>query len=505
MAKATTTIKQSLQYQPDHAAWFAANQSLFNQVVAFYFAVIQAHEKVLELKSQEALRALEHLTHATTSRPNPVMPLCTVQEDIPAMFRRAAINAALGSAKSFSSHLKKWRKRKEKALAKNKPFRERPPVPPRTWNKSAPFYAGTWKERTESSIVLKVWTGSYWSWLKVRVTGRDLPGQGYDLGSPQLIRHGKEWWLHTPIEKAFASPAKVELQVTTNAQTRICAIDLNMGEHIAVCTVQTVEGTILATQFIGGGRAVNGFRKRQLGRIACNRRKTGIIAEGEQDNADLWRKLRHRDDYEAHRISRRIVQFAVSQGASILAFEHLGNLRPSKEKYSRRSNQKRAYWMKGRIFKYSKYKAWAERIITSRVNPRNTSRECARCGAAVIRYAQGQPEAGYTTGTPLVLCPDCQMRGHADRNASLKIGQRLINRYQKPLQEKPQAPRPRVERPVKAGGVSRSQDAKSQKKPSIFQARRGEGNGHGTAPQVGTVWMEERPSSLPTQLRLFTE
>lgn len=502
MAKATTTIKQSLHYQAEHAAWFAANQTLFNQITAFYFEVIQAHEKVLELKTKDALTALEMLTHATTKHPHPVMPLCAIGEDIPAMFRRAAINAALGSAKSFYAHLKKWRKRKEKAVAKNKPFRERPPVPPRTWNKSAPFYVGQWKERSESSIVLKVWTGSCWSWLKVRITGRDLP-TGFEVGSPQLIRHGKEWWLHTPIEKSFASPAKVERQVTTNTQTKICAVDLNLGENIAVCTVQTVEGTILATKFIGGGKEINGFRKRQLGKIARNRRKTGIIAEGEQDNADLWRKLRNRDDSEAHRVSRRIVQFAAEKGASILVFEHLGNLRPEKGKYSRRGNQKRAYWMKGRLFKYSKYKAWTERIITSRVNPRNTSREWARCHAPLIRYAAGQPESGYTTGAPLVLCPTCQMRGHADRNASLVIGQRLIHRYQKPLQEKPQAPL-RAGRPVKAGGVSRSQDAKRPKKPSISRARRGEGNEHGTA-QGGALWMEEGPPSFPTQLRLFTE
>jgi hypothetical protein len=50
------------------------------------------------------------------------------------MFRRAAINAALGSAKSFSSHVKHWRTRREKAQAKGKTFTDRPPVPPRTWN-----------------------------------------------------------------------------------------------------------------------------------------------------------------------------------------------------------------------------------------------------------------------------------------------------------------------------------------------------------------------------------
>src|SRR2546429_2383769 len=116
-AKATTTIRQVLNYQPEHAAWFAANQALFNRVAAFYFEVIQAHEKVLDLSNKDALTALEKLTHTTQSNPTPVMPLSEIAEDIPAMFRRAAIHAALGSARSSYSHLQKWRKRKEKAEA----------------------------------------------------------------------------------------------------------------------------------------------------------------------------------------------------------------------------------------------------------------------------------------------------------------------------------------------------------------------------------------------------
>src|SRR5712691_61190 len=175
MAKATTTLKQVLNYQPDHSAWFAANQVLFNQVAAFYFEVIQAHEKVLDLSNKDALTALEKLTHTTQSHPTPIMPLSAIGEDIPAMFRRAAINAALGSARSFYSHLRKWKGQKEKAEAKGKQFHERPPVPPRTWNKSATLYVGMWKERAESSIVLKVWAGTCWSWMKVRITGRELP------------------------------------------------------------------------------------------------------------------------------------------------------------------------------------------------------------------------------------------------------------------------------------------------------------------------------------------
>ncbi len=506
MAKATTTIRQVLNpqrghsYQADYTAWFAANQDLFNRVAAFYFDVIAAHEKILDLTNKDALTALEKLTHTTKTHPHPIMPLCEIQEDIPAMFRRSAINAALGSTRSFSSNLGKWRKRKERAEAKGKKFHERPPVPPRSWNKSATLYAGQWKERARSSIMLKVWTGSVWSWVKVRITGREIP-DGVDLGSPQLIRCGNQWWLHTPIEKQFKSPGKIEKQVTTNEQTRICSVDLNINEHLAVCTVQTVEGSILATTFIGGGRRVNGLRKKQLGRIARNRRKTGIIAEGEQDNADLWRKIRNTDEQVAHLVSARIVQFAKRNFASILVFEHLGNLKPAKGKYSHRGNSKRSFWMKGRIFKYSKYKAYNAGIVTSRVNPRNTSRECARCHSLVARHAEGKPAEGYTYGAPLVLCHQCGMRGNSDRDASLVIGQRLVERYQKPSKEKPHT----LRRVSKDTGVVISQDAKRVgTRPSNGSTRHGDHNEHGTAQDV-LSGMERHTSDIPHQLRFSFE
>jgi len=95
-----------------------------------------------------------------------------------------------------------------------------------------------------------------------------------------------------------------------------------------------------------------------------------------------------------------------------------------------------------RLSTLPKYKAYNEGILTSRVNPRNTSRECARrvpfgyCHSMVARYEQGQPAESYTYGAPLVLCHQCGMRGNSDRNASLVIGQRLVARYQKPRKAK---------------------------------------------------------------------
>ena len=73
MAKATTTIRQVLNSQGEHWAWFAANQSLFNRVAAFYFEVIQAHAGVLDLPNKEALTALEKLTHTTKKNIEPLL------------------------------------------------------------------------------------------------------------------------------------------------------------------------------------------------------------------------------------------------------------------------------------------------------------------------------------------------------------------------------------------------------------------------------------------------
>jgi hypothetical protein len=125
-AKATKTIKQFLSYKPEHASWFAETQALFNRVVSFYFEVIAAHQLILELSSKDALTALEKLTHATEQNPDPAMPLTEIAHDIPSMFRRAAIHAALGQAKSFYTHLAKWCRRKEQVQAREKKYSIRP-------------------------------------------------------------------------------------------------------------------------------------------------------------------------------------------------------------------------------------------------------------------------------------------------------------------------------------------------------------------------------------------
>jgi len=97
--------------------YFLETKEIFNKVSKFYFEVIEKNENFLELSNKEALSELERLTHKTEKNTCPLYPLVY---EVPAMFRRACINAALGSARSYYTHLRKYEEKKKKAESKGK-------------------------------------------------------------------------------------------------------------------------------------------------------------------------------------------------------------------------------------------------------------------------------------------------------------------------------------------------------------------------------------------------
>ncbi|MBA3534494.1 MAG: transposase [Ardenticatenales bacterium] len=436
MAQTIKTHRTAIEMRPGLAEWYEATTTLYNQIVAFYFALYEAHPGLLDLNQQEALTQAERLTHCTHANPDPLWPLDeTIRADIPAMLRRAAINAARGAFQSFHSRYQRWQKERATFEAKGKRFHHRPPVPPRVFHFNLPFYQGMFKARDEHSITVRLYSGTSWQWVKLRLLGEALPDE-WAAGSPSIVRRRGRLCLHTPLCKTIPTPPKTLVQVAQNPQVRICAVDLNLGDALAVCTILQADGTEVATRFIRGGKALHARRRRLLGKVARKRRQSGILMAGETDNVKLWQKIRAIDESEAHRVSRRIVEFAQAHGAAILVFEHLDNLKPQQGRYSKRGNEKRAYWLKGKIVKFARYKAWEQGILTSRVSPRNTSRDCSGCGhSPVARYAAGETPLDYRPGGPLYLCSCCLKQGNADHNAALNIGFRFFQRAFRTLSE----------------------------------------------------------------------
>ncbi len=444
--KVTKTLRQQIKPRPHLATWYKETKTLFNAVVAFYFDVYQANPALVD--GDDWLKQAEKQTHATKDNPNPSSPLTAVIDaDIPAMLRRSAISTARGAYQSFASNLERWQK--EKLLFELKPskkgkkrtYNKRPPVPPRVFNFNPSFYSGMSKDRAERAVMVKLWSGSAWQWIKLGLESN--PCIGWEYGSPVIVVKRGHLWLHTPIQRKIQKPEKLAEQVKQNRLERLCSVDLNLDGPAAVCVILSNDGTPVATKFIRRTKGLDDRRKCLLGTIATKRQQTGIIAENEQDNARRWRKIRDLDDNEAHRISRRIVGFAKANNASVIVFEHLSNLKPAKGKYSVKSNTKRAYWLKGKIIEATKYKAWHESVIVSRVSAKDTSRLCPGCHAEVSRYNAGEAPVGYQIGASLVLCPSCLVRGNADRSAAINIGHKFLNRYYPgqfwPTREKPQS------------------------------------------------------------------
>ncbi|MGH2414558.1 MAG: hypothetical protein ACRDEA_12920 [Microcystaceae cyanobacterium] len=119
-------------------------------------------------------------------------------------------------------------------------------------------------------------------------------------------------------------------------------------------------------------------------------------------------------------------------------FEHLGNFKPSGGKYSRRSNQKRMFWLKDKVVQNVRriaYQRYA--ILTARVNPKNTSRLWAQDGTLVWRGNHYLP-------TLLEFCSEykcggkCYVtvtgyRGNSSLNAARNIGLKfLARRFEQP-------------------------------------------------------------------------
>ncbi len=188
----------------------------------------------------------------------------------------------------------------------------------------------------------------------------------------------------------------------------------------------------LATRFIKGYSRHQHRSQRLLGKDARHKTLTNAGETLEAMNAGLWQKLKNRERYEAERVSRRITNLAHQYGAVVIVFEHLTNLKPSRAKYSRRSNQKRAYWLKSAVFNRTKDKAVNDYgILTVRVSPKNTSRVWAIDGTFVLRGNQISDTGFIFTpqGMGALVLSQTGEIANSDLNAARNIGLRYFSKF----------------------------------------------------------------------------
>lgn len=387
----------------------------YNDIVNFYFLLVAEDPQgvSISLKDNGGWRYYELSTqdHAFIA-------------GFPSPLKRAAIRQAIGAYSSWHSTYLKWL---------NRPKREqhhKPPVYPRTFKFNPQYDSGMWKDDDGFSIIIKILVNGSWKWVKHQYQCPDVSAE-WVKGSPRVQVNGSKLSLVFPLEKYVPATGGIK-GIMSKSTFRTCGVDMDLDKFIVIATILETndrgETTEIARHFINQSRHV-ARRKRKLGRIAIKMGKTGIVNKG--FGSTLWDKLSAREVEYSRDVSRELVEFAKHWDAQVISFEHLKNLRPAKAKYSKRSNQKRAYWLKGKVFEQVKRIAYQDyAILTTRVSPKDTSRlspwgdRVAR-GKAFPSDLLGFSE--YQNGAALTSLPD-GYKAHSGINAARNIALKAIKR-----------------------------------------------------------------------------
>jgi hypothetical protein len=412
----------------------AETKARYNDVVSLYFALVNTYpEHVLSDDCElSGWHAYEVLTGQGLQYELPF--------NIPAVLKRSAIRKAIGAWLSWNTSYQKW------LVRANNQKHHKPPVQPRQFNFSPGYDAGMWKEDIDGYIVLKILVKGQWKWVNFHYQSpafeHDNTGlNGWHKASPSIVIKGSSAFITFGLQKYIPATGGCK-KVLSQDSVRVLGVDTDLDRNIAILSVLEIaandEVVEVARHFIKQTTHTK-LRKRDLGLLAIRMQKTGIINEG--FCSLRWRKLSNRENEAGKSFARQIVEFAFLWQCSIISFEHLKNLKPCRGKYSRRSNQKRAYWLKSKVFNEVNRIAFQDYgILTNRVNPRNTSRldpwgnELARLdnhsGSAAIKLIKsGVLENTYQPGANFVINIDSNYSAHSGINAARNIGLKAILRH----------------------------------------------------------------------------
>ena len=401
---------------------FHTTVALYRSCVSFYVSVLKENLDIRELPGlQQKQRRLEQLTHQTRANPNPPYDLDTIGKNIPAYFRRSAINAAVGIAGSWGSNYD--RAKNGTQHKKNAKTRSNRPPTLRLQNSQWPVYfkdlykdfQGDSKD-DDRTVIVKLYTGHAWVWRKVRISTTQPVPPGAGTKSLKVIIKDNRIYLHRTISKARAKS-------NYDPRSPILSVDLNLSRTV-VMTVLGYDGRVHKVKFVRTDKD-NHRRKKYLDSITRKLGETKVIPEGRIFCKGLWNKVRHLNDDLGHQLSRKIVDFALANGCGVIVFEHLEGLRPEKGSRSRRMNSRLMYWLIGSIYKKTLYKAQWEGLRVTRVNPKYTSQMCTRHHPILV-YTKPEGTARPTQST--FVCTVCGYRVDADFNGSVNVGRRYFGR-----------------------------------------------------------------------------
>lgn len=198
--------------------------------------------------------------------------------------------------------------------------------------------------------------------LKVRALLTDKDNRNFDLlrhklGTLRITKKSHKW------------VAQISVTVPTVEKTGTSILGVDLGLKVPAVAITDDD----KVRFFGNGRQ-NKYMKRKFRSI---RKKLGkkkkLSAIRNLDNKEQ-RWMQDKD----HKVSREIVDFAVSNKISVIRLEKLSNIRQT-ARTSRKNNKSLHTWSFYRLAQFIEYKATLAGIKVEYVNPAYTSQACPAC------------------------------------------------------------------------------------------------------------------------------
>ncbi|BAZ10246.1 hypothetical protein NIES4071_20610 [Calothrix sp. NIES-4071] len=423
---------------------------VYRESIPFYIQVVNQHPLGINLNRDQMRKFYDELTLGNNAK-YPFM-----YADMPRDLRWDVLATAVGHYRAWSTNYQKWveseAKRKAKAEKKGKEFKpHKAPKLPTEVNDSPTYYKySMYKDDSGYDLLLKVRVGNGWGWVKFSYFSydyneKDANGNSVWIkGCPTIVfKQDGTCWINWIYERYHIATGGVKAQ----QDKRVCAVDIDLdGDSICVLSVlePDVNGEVreVARHFVKGHNSHVRRRKSELGRIAVKMKKTGVVGKGFARTR--FERISRRENSEGYRISREIANFAHQHDCKVIVFEYLVNLRPQRGKYSRRSNQKRAYWLKSKVYQFTSHIARTSfNILATRVSPKDTSRYCAIKSEQMYR-TDSEIRAQFAFQSPNNWDLSMEQEGshpgklavsrsgycvHSGLNAARNIGMKFYQRY----------------------------------------------------------------------------
>lgn len=224
------------------------------------------------------------------------------------------------------------------------------------------------------------------------------------IKSVEMKKKDSEWFAHFTLEKEMECPDEPET-----------VIGIDRGEKNFAVGVAIKKEDIdkpIKGQFWNGNeiKALKGkyhHVRRNLGRKKCPKTIKKI-----KD------KLKKRTDQQLHILANDIIDHVSQFEKPLIVMEDLTNIRKNfeKGKRSRKLNKRMNSLPFRKLQDYIEYKALRKGIRTVYIDPKNTSKECHRCGQLNnVAYRRDYE------------CSNCGLKYDRDLNASINIAHRITS------------------------------------------------------------------------------